>query len=73
MADTLNDILSAVSSFVWGPFVLIPLLLGTGLFLTIRLRGIQFRTLGRATRHAFVDKAEDGAGDISNYLSLIHI
>ena len=70
MLDTLNDVLSAVSSFVWGPFVLIPLLLGTGLFLTIRLRGIQFRTLGRATRHAFVDKSEDGAGDISNYQAL---
>ena len=81
MADTLNDILSAISTFVWGPFLLIPLLLGTGLFLTIRLRGIQFRTLSRATRHAFVDKPEEGAGDISNYqalttalaLSLIHI
>ena len=67
MASTLNDILSTISSIVWGPFVLIPLLLGTGLFLTVRLRGIQFRTLGRATRHAFVDKAEEGAGDISNY------
>ena len=66
----MNGVLSAVSSFVWGPFVLIPLLLGTGLFLTIRLRGIQFRTLGRATRHAFVDKSEDGAGDISNYQAL---
>ena len=70
MADTLNDILSAISTFVWGPFLLIPLLLGTGLFLTIRLRGIQFRTLGRATRHAFVDKPEEGAGDISNYQAL---
>ena len=37
MADTLNDILSAISTFVWGPFLLIPLLLGTGLFLTVRL------------------------------------
>ena len=70
MASTLNDILSTISSIVWGPFVLIPLLLGTGLFLTVRLRGIQFRTLGRATRHAFVDKAEEGAGDISNYQAL---
>lgn len=70
MADNLNNILSAISTFVWGPFLLIPLLLGTGLFLTVRLRGIQFRTLGRATRHAFVDKSEEGAGDISNYQAL---
>ena len=53
--STLNDILGVISSFVWGPWLLIPLLLGTGLYLTIRLRGIQFRTLGRALRHAFVD------------------
>ena len=45
MASTLNDILSTISSIVWGPFVLIPLLLGTGLFLTVRLRGIQFLSL----------------------------
>lgn len=68
--NSLNDALSAVSTFVWGPFLLIPLLLGTGLYLTVRLRGIQFRTLGRATRHAFIDHSEDGAGDISNYQAL---
>ena len=39
-----------------------PLLLGTGLYLTIRLGGIQFRTLGRATRHAFIDTSSEGAG-----------
>ena len=70
MTARLNDILSAISGFVWGPFLLIPLLLGTGLFLTIRLRGIQFRTLGRSVRHAFVDKNEGGEGDISNYQAL---
>ena len=30
--DTLNSILSAISDVVWGPFILIPLLLGTGLW-----------------------------------------
>ena len=70
--STLNDILGVISSFVWGPWLLIPLLLGTGLYLTIRLRGIQFRTLGRALRHAFVDGEEssDSEGDISNYQAL---
>ena len=29
--DSLNSILSAISTVVWGPFILIPLLLGTGL------------------------------------------
>ncbi|GAB3947016.1 alanine/glycine:cation symporter family protein [Corynebacterium tapiri] len=74
MVETLNNTLSAISSVVWGPFVLIPLLLGTGVYLTIRLGGIQFRTLGRALRHAFFDTSERdneaGAGDISNYQAL---
>ena len=70
MSSSLNDFLGGIASVVWGPFVLIPLLLGTGLFLTVRLGGIQFRTLGRAMRHAFVDKNSDGAGDISNYQAL---
>lgn len=70
MLDSLHSFLSAASSFVWGPWLLIPVLLGTGVFLTFRLRGLQFRTLGRAMRHALVDKQEDGEGDISNYQAL---
>lgn len=69
---TLNEILGVISSFIWGPWLLIPLLLGTGLYLTIRLRGLQFRTLGRALRHAFIDgeDEEKSQGDISNYQAL---
>lgn len=70
MLDNLHSILSTASSFVWGPWLLIPLLLGTGLFLTFRLSGIQFRTLGRSMRHALIDQQEDGEGDISNYQAL---
>lgn len=69
--DALNALLGNLSSVVWGPYLLIPLLLGTGLYLTIRLGGIQFRTLGRALRHGLIDKGEgDSAGDISNYQAL---
>lgn len=71
MTEAINDVLGVASGFVWGPWLLIPLLLGTGLYLTIRLRGIQFRTLGRALRHALVDGEEGGSkGDISNYQAL---
>lgn len=68
--DSLLDTLGAIGSFVWGPFLLIPLLLGTGLFMTIRLRGIQFRKLGVALRHGLFDGDEEGKGDISNYQAL---
>lgn len=70
-AERLNEKLSAIDSIVWGPYLLIPLLLGTGLFLTIRLAGIQFRYLGVALRHGLIDRDDEGGeGDISQYQAL---
>lgn len=70
-ATQLNDWLSEIGSFVWGPFFLIPLLLGTGLVLTFRLRGLQFRTLGIALRHGLFDREDEGGeGDITQYQAL---
>lgn len=67
----LEAVVGEVGSFVWGPLLLIPLLLLTGLYLTVVLRGVQFRTLGRALRLAFVERDEaDAAGDISHYQAL---
>ena len=70
----LEDLLKTIDDFVWGPFFLIPLLLGTGLVLTIRLRGVQFRKLGSAMRLALIDRADEGTddkdGDISQYQAL---
>ena len=43
-----SDILSAVDTFVWGPVMLV-LLVGTGIFLTIRLRFRTWRNLGYAS------------------------
>ncbi|MCF4007404.1 sodium:alanine symporter family protein [Corynebacterium uropygiale] len=69
--QALNDFLSTISGFVWGPFLLIPLLLGTGLYMTIRLSGLQVRMLGRGLRHGLLDRDDDGGeGDISNYQAL---
>ncbi len=65
------DWLDAVDSFIWGPFLLIPLLLGTGIYLTLRLGGLQFLKLIPALRMAFVDHSEkDAEGDISHYQAL---
>jgi AGCS family alanine or glycine:cation symporter len=38
----MKELLDAIAGFVWGPFLLIPLLLLTGLYLTIVLRALQF-------------------------------
>ena len=72
MLDQLQAILNAINSFVWGPFLLIPLLLLTGLYLTFRLRGLQFRILGHALWLAFFRRKEGGAatGDVSHYQAL---
>ncbi|MEO7589167.1 MAG: sodium:alanine symporter family protein [Arachnia sp.] len=65
------DWLDTIDSFIWGPFLLIPLLLGTGIYLTIRLGGLQFLKLIPALRMAFFDGSEkDAAGDISHYQAL---
>jgi AGCS family alanine or glycine:cation symporter len=64
--------LERVSGFVWGPFFLIPLLVTTGLYLTIRLRGLQFRELGHSLWLALVKRRErDAHGDISHFQALM--
>ena len=68
---SLSDVLSSVSSFVWG-LPLIVLLVGTGLYLTILLRGVQFRKLFHSLWLALVKRKEEGAeGDISHYQALM--
>ena len=64
--------LTAISNFIWGPYLLIPLLLFTGVFLTVRLRGLQFFELGPALYLAFFRRKERGAsGDISHFQALM--
>jgi AGCS family alanine or glycine:cation symporter len=73
MTDAIQAALDAASSFVWGPFFLIPLLLVVGVYLTVRLRGLQFRMLVHALWLALVrrdEKGETAEGDISHYQAL---
>ena len=44
MLSTITKVLSTVDDFVWG-LPLIILILATGLFLTVRLRGLQIKRL----------------------------
>ena len=66
---SINKFFEDLSGIVWGPWLLI-LLVGTGVLLTIRLRGIQFRCLVYALRLAF-SKERDGKGDISHFGALM--
>ena len=66
-----SDFFAALDSFVWSPFLLIPVLLGAGLWLTIRLGGVHLKSLGSALRLGIFDREDEGAeGDISNYQAL---
>lgn len=58
-----------VNDFVWGP-VMLALLMGTGIFLTIRLHFLPWRNLGYAIRLIFHRK-DRHAGDISPFQSLM--
>ncbi|BDV41911.1 transporter [Geotalea uraniireducens] len=66
----LNSFLAAASSFVWG-IPLLVLLVGTGILLTVRLRGIQVTMLPHALRETFVKPRSDEAGDVSHFEALM--
>ena len=63
MLDAISNINGAINSFVWGAPAVI-LIMGVGLFLTIRLKGIQFRNWGFMIKKTYVDafKKKDEAG-----------
>lgn len=70
-AENLQNVLDSIDKFVWSQWLLIPLLLLTGLWLTFRLRGVQFRKLWVALRHGLIDRDDEGGeGDITQYQAL---
>ena len=62
------EMLNAIDDFVWGPPLLV-LLVGTGIWLTIRLRLIQVFKLGSALKLIFSAK-NDGSGDVNSFKAL---
>jgi alanine or glycine:cation symporter, AGCS family len=72
MQDNLVKTLSDISGLVWG-LPLIILLLGTGIYLTIILRGIQFRALIPSLYLALIKRKEmeSSEGDISHFQALM--
>ena len=71
--ENLQSAVKAVSDFVWGP-VMIVLLVGTGIFLTIRLNFLPWRNLGYSLKSLLSKesrKTTDGEGDISPFSALM--
>ena len=72
LTDRITTILVDVSNVIWGPWVLIPLLLVTGVVLTVRLRGIQAHKLGAALHLGLWRRKDEDAqeGDVSQFQAL---
>lgn len=71
--ELFSNILSKIDDFVWGPVMLV-LLVGTGIFLTIRLKFLTWRNLGYALRSVLSREARTkkrGSGDISPFSALM--
>lgn len=69
---TLLSWLDQLYTWVWGAPLLL-LLMGIGIYLTVALKGLQFRYLGYALKLVFFpEKSEEkGEGDISHFASLM--
>ena len=64
----LTAILESIDAVVWGVPMII-LIIGTGIFLTIRLCVLQFRKLGSALKHMVKNEA-DGEGEVTSFGAL---
>lgn len=67
--ETIEALVSSISSFVWG-VPMLTLLVGTGVYLTVRLKFMQFWALPHALRMIFA-KDEEGKGEISHFAALM--
>ncbi len=69
--ESLTILFHTLGGFVWGPVMLV-LLVGTGVYLTVRLFGLQIWLLPYALRMAFSRKQHpDYPGDISQFQALM--
>lgn len=64
------EILRTVSGYVWGP-VTLALIMGTGLLLMVRLRGLPLLKLGYGFRQLWAGKKASGNGEISPFAALM--
>ncbi len=67
MLDNISNLLNTIDSIIWG-VPLIVLILAVGLFMTIRLKGLQITRLGTAFKSIFKDNGGDG--EVSGFASL---
>ena len=69
MFESFNNLLVAIDDFVWG-VPLIVLILATGIFLTVRLRGLQFHKFILAFKYMFKNESDGKEGEVSSFAAL---
>lgn len=68
--EQIDSFLSHFKDLIWGPPLLL-LLLGTGVYLTFVLKGVQFRYLGYAFKQVVAKQRQESKGDISHFEALM--
>lgn len=68
--EQVDHFLSVFRNWVWSAPLLL-LLLGTGIYLTFILKGVQFRYLGYAFKQVVAKQREGSKGDISHFEALM--
>ncbi len=69
MTKAINDVLKQLDDLVWG-IPLIVLILAVGIFMTIRLRGLQVRRFSLALRNLFANEKKGEHGEMSSFAAL---
>lgn len=69
MLEAMNEFLKTVDDFVWG-IPLIVLILSTGIFLTIRLKGLQITKLPLAIKNIIANERNGKNGEVSSFAAL---
>ena len=71
--DQATQIVQSINSLLWGVYCLIPLLVGTGIYFTFKLRLVQIRRFTQAVHYVFGDlqffgksAGKDGMCDIND-------
>lgn len=68
MMEKFEAVLGKIDDVVWGP-ILIVLILGTGILLTVRTKGVQFKKLARALK-SIMQKPSGEKGEVSSFGAL---
>lgn len=66
--NTINDIIVTINDFIWAVPLVIAIIF-CGVMLTVRLRAVQVRKLGKALRF-MVQSEKSGSGEISSFAAL---